>query len=79
MPGLEELMEQVRAVFDTLTPDQQTHHRRLQKISFVTGNLSIDKSTTPFSIENLRARIETAIGPCPCADCIALKSEGPYR
>lgn len=55
------------ASFDTMTPAQQVHHRHLQRISFATGNLAMSSRTR--TADMIRADVERAAGPCPCADC----------
>jgi hypothetical protein len=59
---LDDLLSAV-AAFEALTPDQQAHHRHLQRISFAIGNVAMEHP------EELRIAIERAAGPCPCSAC----------
>lgn len=76
MTDLAALFAQARAAFDALTPDEQMHHRREQRISFVTGNVGLSQPHLPRA--EVDAAVRRAAGPCPCAAC-RMPQEGPYR
>jgi hypothetical protein len=67
---LAQLIVKALAVVDAMTSDQLMHHRRLQRISFASGNVAL---STGDRYEDVKARVEKIVGPCPCADCIAQK------
>ncbi len=68
-PTFQELLARASAVFDSLTPDQQSHHRHEQRISFVYGNIALSQRDVDEA--SLRASVREAAGPCPCAPCRA--------
>ena len=76
MTDLAILFTQAKAAFDTLTPDEQMHHRHEQRIGFVTGNVGL--SRPDLSRAEVEAGARRAAGPCPCARCQVAEG-GPYR
>lgn len=61
------LLRRAQAAFDALTPDEQIHHRHLQRVSFAVGNVGLSRPDVPRTdLERLAAE---AAGPCPCGRC----------
>lgn len=66
-PDLAELLRRARDAFDALTPDEQIHHRHLQRISFAVGNVGLSR---PDVLRDTLERLALdAAGPCPCGRC----------
>lgn len=64
---LDELLKAACALFESLTPDEQAHHRHAQRISFATGNVALGHPTEMRS--SIEAAARRAAGPCPCMKC----------
>lgn len=64
---LDELLATACALFESLTPDEQKHHRHAQRISFATGNVALGYPTEMRS--SIEASARRAAGPCPCTKC----------
>jgi hypothetical protein len=65
--NLEILMSQVREAVSRMTPDEITHMRHAQIISFAYGNVALSYAN-PDTDLILKACVEAA-GPCPCGGC----------
>lgn len=73
---LEAILARAKAAYDSLTPDQQMHHRHLQRISLAAGNVALSWRTPPLGTLPGETLIDTAIrlvtaaaGACPCESC----------
>lgn len=67
---LQRLMNETKETFERLTPDAQLHHRHLQRISFVSGNVALSSTE---GIEKIREHVRLEAGPCPCQSCVRLR------
>lgn len=70
------LIVQAKHVFDSMTPDQQAHHRHEQRIDFAAGNVALSWHEPPIGTLPGETLLDTATrfvrdsaGPCPCAKC----------
>lgn len=67
------MLAKAKERLEAMTPDQRTHHRHEQRISFAAGNVAmswpVDTINGEPALEVTTRLVRQQAGSCPCGDC----------